>query len=74
MDRPQTFKLMYQESFAPMSDDLNRLPEDEIKRLMDEAIAQAGWTATGDRVVAIGSWGDCVVYDRGEITLISDSH
>lgn len=55
-----------------VDDNLSVLPREDIKKKMMEYIARYGLAPEG-RYVAVGDAGDCIIYNAGEIDLVSDS-
>lgn len=56
----------------PMEDNLSFLPFEEIKAKMLEYIDKFQLNMDG-RYVAVGDAGDCIIYENGDISQMSDS-
>ena len=59
-------------SKVPMSTDLNLLSVDNIKNEFVGILTEHSLALDG-RYVAVGSYGDVVIYENGEIDMVSDS-
>jgi len=73
----QTFRLFNEtiNQWIPFEDDINKHDKDIIKSKMIDKITSLQWPITL-RYVALGSYGDCVIYDptnSNSIELVSDS-
>jgi hypothetical protein len=56
-----------------MSPDLNLMSHEHIKNEFMTIMNHQGIDATGGRHVAIGSFGDVVIFENGVIDMVSDS-
>lgn len=70
----QNFKLYNPETdeSVPLDDDFNLMTFEDMKKRFECLMFNLSWPGNG-RYVAVGSYGDCVVYKNGEIDLIADS-
>jgi hypothetical protein len=73
----QTFRLFNEDiiEWVPFEDNINRYDKDIIKSKMIDKLKTLNWP-TENRYVALGSYGDCVIYDptnSNSIKLVSDS-
>lgn len=75
----QTFKIFNEtiNQWMPFEDDINRHDKDIIKTKMIDKITSLNWPTTL-RYVALGSYGDCVIYNPTNpntniIELVSDT-
>jgi hypothetical protein len=68
----QTFTLSHGTASFPMPIDFNQRPHPEILEVMKAAVQTHGLDPT-QRYVAVGSYGDCVILEGGEVMLVSDS-
>jgi hypothetical protein len=70
----QTFRIFNQEKnvWIQFEDNVNMYDLDVIRAKMVKKINEFQWPKD-KRYVALGSYGDCVVYENGALTLCSDS-
>jgi len=68
----QTFKLMHGNEAFSMPTDFNQRPYNEVLAVMVAAVKEHGLDPN-QRYVAIGTYGDCVILDGGEVLLVSDA-
>ena len=70
----QTFRIFnaLKNEWIQFEDNVNMYDLDVIRSKMVEKINEFQWPK-GERYVAVGSYGDCVVYENGALTLVSDS-
>ena len=73
-NQKQTFRIFnaVKNEWTQFEDNVNMYDLDVIRSKMVEKINEFQWPK-GDRYVAVGSYGDCVVYENGALTLVSDS-
>lgn len=69
---PQTFHLLHDKNTYPLPADFNRRAYEDILTVMNDAVKDNGLDPSV-RYVAVGSYGDCVILDQGEILLVSDA-
>ena len=69
---PQTFQLLHDKNTYPLPADFNRRAYDEILAVMNGAVKENGLDPSL-RHVAVGSYGDCVILENGEVMLVSDA-
>ena len=70
----QTFRLFNanENLWVPFEDNINMFVTDYIKSKFEQKISSHNWS-NNLRYVALGSYGDCVIYDNNKIELIADS-
>lgn len=68
----QHFKLYAGDNTYDVDDNLSFLPLEQLTTRMHHYVAHFGLDIHG-RYVAMGSAGDCVIYDNGNIDQMSDS-
>jgi len=70
--KPQTFRLNHDNKVIALPADFNRREYDDILAVMNDAVRENGLDPAL-RYVALGSYGDCVILDKGEVLLVSDA-
>ena len=63
---------MQSRSVVDMPSDFNQRPYGEILALMQATVKEHNLDPT-QRYVAVGSYGDCVILENGEVLLVSDA-
>jgi hypothetical protein len=61
------------ESKIEMSPNLNLMPHDDIKREFISILQNQGIAVDAGRQVALGSFGDVVIYENSVIDMVADS-
>ena len=70
--KPQTFQLNHDSKVIALPSDFNRRAYDDILAVMNDTVRENGLDSSL-RHVAVGSYGDCVILEQGEVMLVSDA-